>query len=311
METTIMSLRHLLTIADLRTEQLVSLLDHAQALKDSALTGIQHRHVLAGKTVCTLFFEPSTRTRHSFQLAATRLGADVLNFDAQHSSGKKGETAIDTMRNLEAMGVDVFIVRTAVDGELHALVQAAKPNTRFINAGDACNNHPTQALLDMLTIRQHKGIDFSTLSVVLVGDILHSRVARSNLQALQGLGCKEIRACGPSELLPIDGTLSACKQIAAFGEAIQGVDVVMMLRLQQERMREGLVDSLQQYFTDYGLSASRLALAKPDAIVMHPGPMNRGVEISSDVADGIQSVILEQVSHGVAVRMAVLQAVFN
>ena len=306
-----MNLHHLLSIADLSAAQLASLLEQSQVLRDSALTGTQHRHVLAGKTVCTLFFEPSTRTRSSFQLAATRLGADVLNFDAQYSSGKKGETAIDTMRNLEAMGVDCFVVRTGIDGELQALANAAKTTTHFINAGDGRSNHPTQALLDMLSIRQHKGNNFSALKTLMVGDILHSRVARSDLQALQLLGMGEIRVCGPDSLLPSDGTLSACKRFVDLNEAMQGVDVIMMLRLQQERMSEGLVNSLESYSAEYGLSAQRVALAKPDAMVMHPGPMNRGVEISSAVADGPQSVILEQVSNGVAVRMAVLQAVFG
>ncbi len=306
-----MNIHHLLRIADLSQLQFSSLLDKAQSFCTSALTGTQHRDVLAGKTVCTLFFEPSTRTRSSFQLAATRLGADVLNFDAQSSSGSKGETAIDTMRNLEAMGVDCFVVRTSVDGELQALADAAKPSTHFINAGDGRSNHPTQALLDMLSIRQHKGADFSARKVLMVGDILHSRVARSDLQALKLLGIGEIRVCGPDALLPSDGTLSACKRFADLNEAVKDVDVIMMLRLQHERMRDGLVSSLESYSAEYGLNAKRLALAKPDAIVMHPGPMNRGVEISSDVADGSQSLILEQVSNGVAVRMAVLQAVFG
>jgi aspartate carbamoyltransferase catalytic subunit len=311
MERKSMNLQHLLSIADLSAAQLANLLEQSQALRASALTGMRHRQALAGKTVCTLFFEPSTRTRSSFQLAATRLGADVLNFDAQSSSGKKGETAIDTMCNLEAMGVDCFVVRTAVDGELQALADAAKPTTHFINAGDGRSNHPTQALLDMLSIRQHKGNHFSSLTVLMVGDILHSRVARSDLQILQLLGAGEVRVCAPDSLLPADGTLSACKRFTDLNAALQGVDVVMMLRLQHERMREGLVSSLESYSAEYGLNAERLALAKPDAIVMHPGPMNRGVEISSDVADGSQSVILEQVSNGVAVRMAVLQAVFG
>jgi aspartate carbamoyltransferase catalytic subunit len=243
-------------------------------------------------------------------LAATRLGADVLPFEVANSSGKKGETAIDTMRTLEAMGVDCFVVRTAIDGELRALVAAAKPETRFINAGDGRSNHPTQGLLDMLTIRQHKGMDFSRLNVVIAGDILHSRVARSGLQALKILGCGEIRVCGPDSLMPSDGTLDGCKHLSRFDEAVAGADVVMMLRLQRERMEQGLVGSSESYFNDYGLDPRRLALAAPDAIVMHPGPMNRGVEIADAVADGDQSVIFEQVSNGVSVRMAVLQAVF-
>ncbi|MFZ9348019.1 MAG: aspartate carbamoyltransferase catalytic subunit [Arenimonas sp.] len=305
-----MSLQHLISIADLEAGQLRGLLDRAQALRHQALGGTDLRATLQGKTVCPLFFEASTRTRSSFMLAATRLGADVLPFDIANSSGKKGETAIDTMRNLEAMGVDCFVVRTAVDGELRALVAAAKPETRFINAGDGRSNHPTQGLLDMLTIRQHKGTDFSRLKVVIAGDILHSRVARSGLQALKMLGCGEIRVCGPDRLMPDDGTLDGCHRLPRFDDAVAGADVLMMLRLQRERMDQGLVDSSDSYFTDYGLDARRLALAAPDAIVMHPGPMNRGVEIADAVADGAQSVILEQVSNGVAVRMAVLQAVF-
>jgi len=305
-----MSLQHLISIADLEPGQLRALLDRAQALRHQALGGAALRATLQGKTVCPLFFEASTRTRSSFMLAATRLGADVLPFEVANSSGKKGETAIDTMRTLEAMGVDCFVVRTAIDGELRALVAAAKPATRFINAGDGRSNHPTQGLLDMLTIRQHKGADFSRLKVVIAGDILHSRVARSGLQALKMLGCGEIRVCGPDSLMPNDGTLDGCHRLHRFDDAVAGADVVMMLRLQRERMEQGLVGSSESYFNDYGLDARRVALASPDAIVMHPGPMNRGVEIADDVADGKQSVIFEQVSNGVSVRMAVLQAVF-
>jgi aspartate carbamoyltransferase catalytic subunit len=305
-----MSLHHLLSIADLGPGQLRALLDRAQELRHQALGGTGLRGTLQGRTVCPLFFEASTRTRSSFMLAATRLGADVLPFEVANSSGKKGETAIDTMRTLEAMGVDCFVVRTAIDGELRSLVAAAKPETRFINAGDGRSNHPTQGLLDMLTIRQHKGTDFSRLNVVIAGDILHSRVARSGLQALKMLGCGEIRVCGPDSLMPNDGTLDGCKRLSRFDDAVADADVVMMLRLQRERMEQGLVGSSESYFNDYGLDSRRLALATPDAIVMHPGPMNRGVEIADAVADGDQSVIFEQVSNGVSVRMAVLQAVF-
>lgn len=305
-----MSLRNLISLADVDTAGLRDLLDHAEALRSDALGGTGLRDSLRGRTVCTLFFEPSTRTRASFQLAAARLGADVLPFDVANSSGKKGETAVDTMRTLEAMGVDCFIVRTAIDGGLAALRAAAKPETRFINAGDGCSNHPTQALLDMLTIRQHKGTDFSRLKVVIAGDILHSRVARSGLQALKMLGCGEIRVCGPDILMPADGTLDGCIRPSRFDEAVAGADVVMMLRLQHERMEQGLAGTPEAYFADYGLDARRLALAASDAIVMHPGPMNRGIEIADEVADGEQSVIFGQVSNGVAVRMAVLQAVF-
>lgn len=306
-----MSQTHLISLADLDAERLNGLLQRAQVLRPQAMGGTGLRASLRGKTVCTLFFEASTRTRSSFQLAAMRLGADVLAFDAATSSTSKGESAVDTMRTIEAMGVDCFIVRTAVDGELRALVAAARPETRFINAGDGRSNHPTQGLLDMLTIRQHKGPDFSTLGIAICGDILHSRVARSALHALRILGCADIRVCGPDSLMPADGTLDGCRRFECLDDAVRGADVVMMLRLQRERMAQGLVESLDGYYRDYGLDARRLALARPDAIVMHPGPMNRGVEIASDVADGPQSVILEQVGNGVAVRMAVLQAVIG
>lgn len=306
-----MTLRHIISLADLDAEQMQTLLDSAQAMRPQALAGTGLRQLLAGRTVCTLFFEPSTRTRNSFQLAATRLGADVLNFDAGNSSGKKGETAIDTMRNLEAMGVDCFIVRTAIDGGLQELIEAARPETRFINAGDGRSNHPTQGLLDMLTIRQFKGTDFSALKVAIVGDIRHSRVARSDLQALKKLGCTDIRYCAPDSLLPEEGILDGCRRTQDLSDALDGADVVMTLRLQHERMTQGLVQSLEDYHRDYGLSDARLTHAKADAIVMHPGPMNRGVEITDALADGPRSVIMAQVSNGVAVRMACLKAVMS
>lgn len=302
-------LRHLLTLDGLPLAALTALLDGADALRAEALTGLDLRQRLAGKTVCTLFFESSTRTRSSFQLAATRLGADTLSFDVHASSTQKGETALDTMKNLEAMGVDCFVVRHADNGAVAALAAGAKPSTVFINAGDGRSAHPTQGLLDMLTLRQRKGADFSKLKVLIVGDIRHSRVARSDLHALKTLGTGEIRLCAPDSLMPEAEVLRGCKVFPDFDEALRDVDAVMMLRLQRERMDEGLVPSLEQYFVEYGLTASRLKLAAPDAIVLHPGPMNRGVEIADEVADGPQSVILDQVSNGVAVRMAVLEAV--
>lgn len=301
-------LRHLLSLDGLDAATLTGLLDAAEALRPQALTGLSQRDALAGRTVCTLFFEPSTRTRSSFQLAAKRLGADTLNFNVATSSSSKGETAMDTMRNLEAMGVDCFVVRHAENGAVASLAAGARPHTRFINAGDGRSNHPTQGLLDMLTLRQRKGADFSRLKVLIAGDVKHSRVARSDLHALRALGAGEIRVCGPASLLPEDDTLRGCVATQDFDAALDGVDAVMMLRLQRERMEEGLVPSLEQYFRDYGLTPERLRRAKPDAIVMHPGPMNRGVEISDAVADGPQSVILDQVSNGVAVRMAVMRA---
>ena len=300
-------LQHLLTLDGLSAATITRLLDAAEELCPHAHGGTTLRSTLAGRTVCTLFFEPSTRTRSSFQLAATRLGADTLGFDVMASSAKKGETALDTMRNLEAMGVDCFIVRHADNGAVAALAAGARDTTHFINAGDGRSAHPTQGLLDMLTLRQRKGADFSKLKIAIVGDVRHSRVARSDIHALRALGAGEIRVCGPAALLPDDGTLAGCRVLHDLDRALEGVDVVMMLRLQRERMQEGLVDSLEQYFQQFGLTTARLRGARPDAIVMHPGPMNRGVEISDEVADGAQSVILDQVANGVAVRMAVMR----
>lgn len=304
-------LRHLLTLDGLPRDALARLLDRAQQLLPDAHGGAGLRGVLAGQAVCTLFFEPSTRTRSSFQLACTRLGADVLNFDASASSTTKGETAFDTLRNIEAMGVRGFVVRHQADGAVAALAAVALPGTALVNAGDGRSAHPTQGLLDMLTLRQAKGADFSRLKVLIVGDVRHSRVARSNLQALRTLGAGEIRVCGPQALLPEGSLLSGCSVTDDLDAALEGVDAVMMLRLQRERMQEGLIHSLDDYHRDFGLTAARLRRAAPSAVVLHPGPMNRGVEIDGDVADGAQSLILRQVANGVAVRMAVLEALLG
>jgi aspartate carbamoyltransferase catalytic subunit len=301
-------LRHLLTLEGLPRATLLRLLDRAQELLPHAHGGSDLRGVLAGKAVCTLFFEPSTRTRSSFLLAAQRLGADTLVFDASTSSTSKGETATDTLKTIEAMGVQGFVVRHKVDGAVAALADVAAPGTALLNAGDGRSAHPTQGLLDMLTLRQARGDDFSRLKVLIVGDVRHSRVARSDLHALRTLGVGEIRVCGPASLLPQDDTLAGCMVGDDFDAALEGVDAVMMLRLQRERMVEGLVSSLDDYHADYGLTAGRLRRAAPDAVVLHPGPMNRGVEIDDAVADGPQSLILRQVANGVAVRMAVLEA---
>ena len=300
------TLRHLLTLEGLPRAALERLLDAAQRLRPDALDGTAQRTRLAGRTACTLFLEPSTRTRSAFHLAAMRLGADVLNFDLSASSAGKGETTLDTLRNLEAMGVDCFIVRAGENGVVAALAAQAGTNTALINAGDGRHQHPTQGLLDMLTLRQAKGADFSTLTVLVVGDVRHSRVARSDLAALRTLGCGEIRVCAPESLLPSKYELDGCVVSHDLEAMLDGVDAFMMLRLQRERMEEGLVPSMQAYFREYGLTAERLARAKPDAVVLHPGPMNRGVEISDEVADGSQSLVLAQVSNGVAVRMAVM-----
>ncbi len=304
-------LRHLLTLEGLPRATLLHLLDRAGQIRDAAVGRVGKRNVLAGTAVCTLFFEPSTRTRSSFTLAAQRLGADVLNFDASTSSTRKGETARDTMRNLEAMGVRGFIVRHHEDGAVEALADAAGEGTALINAGDGRSAHPTQGLLDMLTLRQAKGSDFSKLSVLIVGDVKHSRVARSDLHALRTLGVGRIRVCGPASLLPDDGTLAGCEVGHDLDAMLEGTDALMMLRLQRERMEEGLVESLEHYHEHYGLDAARLKRAAADAIVMHPGPINRGVEVTDEVADGPQSWVLRQVANGVAVRMAVLETLLG
>jgi len=303
-------LRHFLTLEGLPRTVLVRLLDLAQNFDDRRGDPAL-RSALAGKTVCTLFFEPSTRTRSSFQIAAQRLGADVLNFDASTSSTSKGETARDTLKNLEAMGVHGFVVRHREDGAVAALAGDVRPGTALVNAGDGRIAHPTQGLLDMLTLRQAKGGDFSQLKVAIVGDVKHSRVARTDLHALRTLGAGEIRVCGPKSLLPNDETLAGCIVTQDFDAALEGVDAVMMLRLQRERMEEGLVGSLAEYHGAYGLTAQRLKRAAPEAVVLHPGPMNRGVEIDDEVADGPQSLILRQVANGVAARMAVLEVLLG
>ncbi len=304
-------LRHLLTLEGLPRDVLVRLLVRAEQLREHAFGGTAARDVLAGKAICNLFFEPSTRTRISFQLAAARLGADTVNFDASSASTTKGEVDVDTLRTIEAMGVQCFVVRHRDDGAVAALAAAVAPGTALINAGAGRSAHPTQGLLDMLTLRQAKGDDFSALKVLIVGDVKHSRVARSDLHALRTLGVGEIRVCGPQVLLPGEDELTGCVVSTDFDAAIDGVDAVMMLRLQRERMAEGLVASLDDYHRDYGLTTDRLRRAAPDAVVMHPGPMNRGVEIDDAVADGPQSLVLRQVGNGVAVRMAVLEALLG
>lgn len=259
---------------------------------------------LRGRTMINLFFENSTRTQASFELAGKRLGADVMNMSVSNSSVKKGETLIDTAITLNAMRPDLIIVRHHAAGAVHLL--ARKVDCSVINAGDGAHEHPTQALLDALTIRRNKG-GIEGLTVAICGDIAHSRVARSNIICLQALGAR-VRICGPVTLLPKGVERYGVEVFTDMKKALRGVDIVMMLRLQRERMNGAFVPSMQEYFHYYGLDREKLALAKPDALVMHPGPMNRGVEIASDVADGAQSLIREQVEMGVAVRMAVLEA---
>ena len=298
-------LQHLLDIEGLNQSILLSLLDATSAFIDINDQSVKKVPLLEGKTVANLFFEASTRTRTTFELASKRLSADVLNINISTSATEKGESLLDTVRNLEAMHCDMFIVRHRQSGAAHFLAQHVAPHISIINAGDGQHAHPTQALLDMYTIRQHKP-DFSKLTVAMVGDVLHSRVARSHLHALRLLDTKEIRVVGPKTLIPKHASSFGVTVYHDMNEGIRDADVVVMLRLQKERMTGALLPSPQEYYQLYGLTEKRLQLAKPDAIVMHPGPANRGIEIESKVADGPQSVILEQVTTGIAVRMAAM-----
>lgn len=299
-------LRHFLSLDGLPRELLTEILDTADSFLEVGARAVKKVPLLRGKTVCNVFFENSTRTRTTFELAAQRLSADVISLNVSTSSTSKGETLFDTLRNLEAMAADIFVVRHADSGAAHFIAEHVCPNLAIINGGDGRHAHPTQGMLDMLTIRRHKG-DFENLSVAIVGDILHSRVARSNMLALKTLGCPDIRVIAPKTLLPIG--LEQAYGVRVFSDADEGlkdVDVVIMLRLQRERMQGGLLPSEGEFYRLFGLTEQRLKLAKPDALVMHPGPINRGVEIESAVADGPQSVILNQVTYGIAIRMAVL-----
>jgi aspartate carbamoyltransferase catalytic subunit len=298
-------LRHLLTIEGLPRDVVTHILDTASSFLNVSDREVKKVPLLRGKSVFNLFFENSTRTRTTFEIAATRLSADVVNLDVRTSSTTKGESLLDTIDNLAAMHADMFVVRHGESGAPYMIAQHVGPGVHVINAGDGRHAHPTQGLLDMYTIRHFKG-DFTNLRVAVVGDILHSRVARSDIHALTTLGVPEVRAIAPYTLLPSGIEQMGVRVFTDMREGLKDVDVVIMLRLQNERMRGALLPSAQEFFKHYGLTADKLALAKPDAIVMHPGPMNRGVEIDSAVADGAQSVILKQVSFGIAVRMAVM-----
>lgn len=301
-------LKHLLTIEGLPRTIVNHLLDTAEQFVGVADGEIKKLPLLQGKSVFNLFFENSTRTRTTFEIAAKRLSADVLNLNINASSTSKGESLLDTIRNLSAMQADLFVVRHAQSGAPYLIAQHCAPHVHVINAGDGRHAHPTQGLLDMYTIRHYKK-DFRGLTVAIVGDILHSRVARSDIHALTTLGVPEIRAIGPRTLLPEGLEQLGVKVFHEMDAGLRGVDVIIMLRLQNERMSGACLPSAQEYFKSYGLTPERLALAAPDAIVMHPGPINRGVEIESSVADGVQSVILDQVTFGIAVRMAVMSVV--
>ena len=294
--------RHLLGIADLDAEEIGLILDTAGPMVEIAARPIKKVPALRGRTVVNLFFEPSTRTRTSFEVAEKRLSADTLSIAVAQSSVTKGETLLDTVRNLEAMAPDMIVMRHASSGAPHLLARLCR--SAIINAGDGMHEHPTQALLDAFTIREHKG-RLEGLKVAIVGDLLHSRVLRSNVQLLNKMGAK-VWACAPRTLMPTDLPRFGVQATTSVDEAVRDADVVMMLRIQHERMHGHFIPSTREYFTLFGLTPARVALAKPDVIIMHPGPMNRGVEIDSDVADGPYSVILEQVANGVAVRMAVL-----
>jgi len=294
--------KDLLGIADLTREDIYLILDTAEAMREIGLRPIKKVPTLRGKTVVNLFYEPSTRTRTSFEIAEKRLSADTLNIAVAASSVLKGETLVDTALNIEAMAPDVIVLRHASSGACHLLSRICR--SRVINAGDGMHEHPTQALLDAFTIREHKK-RIEHLKVAIVGDLLHSRVLRSNVLLLTGLGA-DVWVSGPATLMPAGIERFGVRTSTSVDEAVADADVIMMLRIQQERMHGAFFPSLREYFNTFGMTAARIARAKPDVIIMHPGPMNRGVEIASDVADGPFSVILEQVANGVAVRMAVL-----
>jgi aspartate carbamoyltransferase catalytic subunit len=298
-------LQHLLTIEGLPARILRHILDTAESFVGVAEREVKKVPLLRGKAIFNLFFEPSTRTRTTFEIAAKRLSADVLNLNIGASSQSKGETLLDTVDNLAAMQADMFIVRHGQSGAAHLIARHVAPHIHVINAGDGRHAHPTQGLLDMFTIRKYKR-DFSNLRVAIVGDIMHSRVARSQIHALTSLGVPEVRVIAPATLLPTRVERMGVQVFNDMAKGLKDVDVVIMLRLQNERMRGALLPSAQEYFKYYGLTPDKLAQARHNAIVMHPGPMNRGVEIDSAVADGAQSVILPQVTFGIAVRMAVM-----
>jgi aspartate carbamoyltransferase catalytic subunit len=301
-------LRHLLTLEGLTREEVVRLLDLAQGYVRRPGELPARDSTLAGSTVANLFFEPSTRTRVSFELAAVRLGANVVNLEMQSSSRAKGETVLDTIYTLQAMAVDVFVLRDAEPGLPAWIARHTAPHVSVLNAGEAHLSHPTQGLLDALTIRQRLP-DTTRLTVAVVGDVRHSRVARSAWQALTTLGVGEFRIVGPPELMPEADEFHGARRCATLAEGLADADVVMALRIQRERMTEARIPDAETYHRQFGITAQSLAAARPGALVMHPGPMNRGVEISGEVADGQQSAIQQQVANGVAVRMAVLATI--
>jgi len=298
-------LRHLLTTEGLPAQMILRILDTADQFVSVNEREVKKVPLLRGKSIFNVFFEGSTRTRTTFEIAAKRLSADVINLNVAVSSTSKGETLLDTVFNLHAMDADMFVVRHSQSGAAHLIARHVKPGVAVINAGDGRHAHPTQGLLDMYTIRHYKK-DFSALTVAIVGDVLHSRVARSLIAGLTTLGVPEVRVVAPKTLIPTAASAMGVHVHKDMRQGVKDCDVVVMLRLQNERMRGALLPSAGEFFKHYGLTEEKLALAQPDAIVMHPGPMNRGVEIDSSVADGRHSVILPQVTFGIAVRMAVM-----
>ena len=303
-------LKHFLTINGLSKAVLVEVLDTAESFIDMGKREIKKIPLLDGKTLVNLFFEPSTRTRTTFEIAAKRLSADVINMSSTRMSTTKGETILDTVRTLEAMNTDIFVVRDAASGSAHLIASHLPDHVRVINAGDGRHAHPTQAMLDMFTIRRAKG-GFENLKFAIVGDILHSRVARSQIHALNLLNAAEVRVIGPKTLIPTEIEKMGVTTTSDMRAGLEDIDVVMMLRIQRERMDGQLIPSEQEYFNRYGLTQEKLGFANEEAIVLHPGPINRGLEIASDVADGSKSMILNQVTNGIAVRMAIMATIMG
>ena len=305
------SLRHLISLEGLTRAEITALLAHSQRYARALGERPPSNRALAGVTIGNLFTEPSTRTRVSFELAGRRLGAEVINLEVQLSSRAKGETMLDTIHTLESLHFDAFVIRDSEPGVVAHVAANVAAHVSVFSAGEAHLSHPTQGLLDALTVSQHKGAQFERLCIAIVGDIRHSRVARSAYEVFTALGVGELRLVAPPGLMPQGGEFPAGKRYQTPEQGLRGADVVMMLRIQKERMAQAEIPDGDEYFARYGLTGPRLRLAKPDAIVMHPQPMNRGVEIDSEVADGPQSVIRDQVRNGVAVRMAVLEALLR
>ncbi|EIT69571.1 MULTISPECIES: aspartate carbamoyltransferase catalytic subunit [Hydrocarboniphaga] len=307
-------LRHLLTMEGLSRELILSLLDRAAELAEATSGPEKKLPLLTGRTVVNLFFEASTRTRTTFEVAAKRLSADVINLQIAASSTSKGETLLDTLKTMESMQADMFVVRHESSGAAHFFAEHAAPGVAILNAGDGRHAHPTQGLLDMFTIRAHKAPgrpDFSGLSVAIVGDVLHSRVARSDIHGLRTLGCTDIRVIAPPPLVPVGIEAMGVRVFHELERGLEGVDVVILLRLQKERMLGAFLPSLSEFHADFGLTRERLARLKPDAVIMHPGPINRGVELEGDLAYDERSLILNQVTYGIAVRMAVMAEILG